>query len=70
MSVSLLFLQVSRLFSISLFFHILYLLKACCCLIGFAKWEIWRDFVEEYQDQDAVEQITIVHLFKCIIYFI
>ena len=56
MSESLLFLQVSKLFSISLLLHILYLLKACCCLIGFAKWEIWRDFVEEYQEQDAVEQ--------------
>ena len=69
MSVSLLFLQVSRLFSIFLLLHILYLLKACCRLIGFAKWEIWRGFVEEYQDQDA-EQITIVHLFKCIIYIL
>ena len=38
-------------------------LKACYCLIGFAKWEIWRGFVQEYRDQDAVEQITIVHLF-------
>ena len=56
MSVAILFLQVSKLFSISLLLHILYLLKTCCCLIGFAKWKIWRDFVEEYQEQDAVEQ--------------